>query len=401
MRRFKRKITSNLGDLFIDLNEEGHYSLVVSHAQYSPAVWYKNGYSVFGVLGNKESNYKQIMFLYNHNTKELTTQSWGTYSSGDYHSTANSIILPSGKILAANETNHNNTVSIKISDSANDISTFTQTKIFNTLSPAYPNIVMIESTGRIYIFMREFKEHNSITYSDDSGVTWSTHIRVSSLDSGKWAYPRNVYSKTKAIYLVVRRDDDGSGTALYSNVYGYSVDGTTFTNLAGTFSRDVSVSQISIAEMDANYLIGDYGFVSSTCADTDDIFYMFNKDKEVVKVTNGVPSLINTISSAEIPTISGNRTQFIKRSAGVYTIFANGVDNLGASVLIRIDTTDSFITYSVNKFRNFDISNPIVSHNYNDTLKSLLVARKKGVYGSGPVIDPDNSYSDIHIIRDI
>ena len=232
-------------------------------------------------------------------------------------------------------------------------------------------------------------------------VTWCKLTRVSSLVPLKWAYHRNVYSKTKAIYLVNRRDDDETSTPVWSNVYGYSVDGTTFTNLTNTFSKDISISQISIAEMDANYLIGDHGFISSTCTITDDIFYMFNKDLEVVKVTNGISSIITTISDIDIPILKGSRTHFIKRSDGVFTIFINGEKSNGSKIMARIDTPDSFGTYSVNVFRNFEISNPVTAHNYNDTLRSVLVARKLGVYGSGDVINPDNSWSDIHLIKDI
>lgn len=384
---------------YVTNNKKTHYSLGLPQAQYNPAMYNRDGVTVFATLGNRESNQEQFMYMYDHNGNTLAEPvSWGTYPTGNYHSIATTLILPDGRILTAASQIHNEFVSIKRSTSAYDLNTFTELVVLDFgLRPAYFTMTLIGTD--IHATFRDQFEREYITKSTDSGLTWSTPVKILELGTDRWAYPRNIFSETEILLVINVRL--GSGGA-YSNTYFLrSSDGVTFTNVDGTFSKDISVSHFTEAELIANCEIGtDIGRVSGGIqADNGTLWvhnYEYSTNETYLWHSDGSGDFAQkTLTFADYTNMNVSRLAIMNTSGDNYTMFIGGTRDTDVYLLLKVTTTDAFDTFTVEEFLNPRSYNPVIAHNYPQTKQTPLVLLEQTSYDWGPIEQPFNSYSNL------
>lgn len=396
--------------LFIDTSEKGHFTLLLGQPQANNSMYYQNSSTYFSIMGNKENNWEQFMHKYNADTGNLDTMiSWGQNVNGDYHSQAYVDIDDNNMVVTYHEAIHNDTVVIKrglvaesITDGYETIQTFTNAG--TGLELAYPN-PQKDATYR-YLFFRDFSSGSAMTYSSDGGDTWATPIVTSVLsNTDKWAYPRVPAQATVPVFFVNVRDQDIGDGSDYTSLYAYKPDGTTLSNLDGTFSKDVSVTNITNAEMASDCYIGDPGYVNGIVEDTPSKYYLLAEKTNIYTITDGVLSSAITISDPLVAEWKGDKISIVKTGADSFSFisYVKGSDSADFSVVVK--TSDGFSNYTVEKIIAEKANNPMLAQNYNasEESKQIILARKSGVYTSGPLVEPVDSYSDAVIFasRDI
>lgn len=382
----------------ISTNMEGHYSLLFGQAQYNPTVYNQNNYSVFGTMDNKENNYETTMYLYNHLTKSYVSASWGSYPLNDYHSTPNTIFLPDGRILSFIDSNHNDVIDVKRSIDAYDILSHETTTTITGGNPAYATPVLIGS--RIYVFARGEFNRNFVCWSDNYGDTFSTPIQVVELTgTNDWAYPRYIFSETKFKICVNQRNFPSNN---YTNLYYLeTLDGETWTNQDGSYSKNISIDgKVTGAQMDANFLLANSGFVSAIVEKNDnEIIYLSQRS---IWISNAGVLTEKPLTSPNYFLLGfGAKSSFLKvNETTYYLVTLARKEDGGLNTPILIFTQNTFDTIKI-----FDISDKTntetycAAGNFAQTQKTIITALDKKIYDSGPPEDPDNSYSDFILIE--
>jgi len=386
---------------YVTNDKKTHYSLGLPQAQYNPCMYNRNGVTVFATMGNRESEQEQFMYMYHHNGNILDeVVSWGTYPDGNFHSPATVLILPDGRILTAASDIHNEFVSIKRSTSAYDLNTFTELVVLDFgLRPAYFTMTLIGTV--IHATFRDQFERQYITKSTNYGETWSTPVKILELPTENWAYPRSVFSETEIILIVNVRDFSQSGEVYTNGFLVRSSDGVTFTNVDGTFSKDITVSHFTEAELVANCEIGtDIGRVSGGIQADDGTIWIHNfeysTDKTFFWHSDGSGDFVQkTLTFDDYTNMNVSRLSMINTSGDNYTIFIGGTRDTDVYILLEVKTTDAFETFTVSEFKNPRSYNPVIAHNYPQTKQTPLVLLEQTYYDYGSMQEPFNSYSNL------
>jgi hypothetical protein len=212
-------------------------------------------------------NNSNMVFSFDHSTK-IISDSYDTLTTtalaNDLHSHGSLFVTSSGTIIVATVSRqilNGNDQGIAISRaSINDITTWTpiaQEEIDDDCQ--YCQISQIDS--RIFIYYRQGGHQLKIMYSDDDGATWSTPYSFFDFtgtgfgDQG--AYPYGVHNNGgDKIYIIINRRNWDEGVKFPERYYLETSDGVTFTNKAGTWSKDVVTNgYITKAEIEANAMI--------------------------------------------------------------------------------------------------------------------------------------------------
>ncbi|MGV6830304.1 MAG: LamG domain-containing protein [bacterium] len=383
---------------FVDTGRAAHYSLLFPEAQYNPAMYSKNLYTVFCTLGTTESNNRQTCYLYNHRDNTYQSNVLGAFSSGDFHANGISIILPSGKILIATNSEHNVSIEIKKSDSAYDISSFTTVQNLTDGSPAYFNMALIGN--RVYAIYRGEGSTTPmtaicITYSDDEGETWVSPYKVMEYENGDArVYPRIVYSPDKLRFFV--NQSNQPVTEYQGLFYFESEDGVEFKNIDGSVTRNViTEGEADQLEVDTNFTIGNYiGFVNGICY-SDGKFYLLQKN--TLWIYDGSWSN-KVLQYKDISNInSSGRSNFLDKGNGVFEVYLMGEIN-GLEVLLKLETENSFQDYTIIQYDDEqDYRVALTPFNYVDQKNTLIAVSKSQEYGSGVITEPIESYADFYL----
>jgi hypothetical protein len=372
---------------------------------------YQKGFTVFSTLGNQENANSNYIYLYNHKRNKLT-QAYqnGTNPNGDYHSAANCYFLPDGRIITTNETQHNDQISIKRSLKPYDITNFEEIALI-TDDIAYPYMHIIGDV--LYIIGRTFPLiENGILKSSDYGETWSPITTI--LNTGNfpdyWAYNRPVFSKNKIMFFMNRRNQVGAGN--FDRIYFLqSDDGINFYNIDNTFSKNVSVSEISSTELE-NYFVTDASpnanFITDTASinnkpycitqtptsdDTLDFIYHNGNSWQTKTISISGVSLKDVNSLA---LCANSETDFILYACN-YNVFSES-PNL-ESRIVKIITDDAFDTNSFNYLSETGNDYSIVgAYNYSEFKKTAIMCLTLKERGTGSDVSPINGYSDFKII---
>lgn len=380
----------------------------------SGSAYYRGGFTALSMMGNIESDHKQWMYLYNHKTNELTIgYDWGSYPFGDYHSSAYVTILRDGRILTISETEHNDSLVVKRSLKPYDITSFeTLVNIIDDI--AYPNTFLI--ADRLYMVGRSFPLiENAVSYSDDFGETWTPFkpILNTGAYSNYWAYIKQIWNPNKLQYYMVRRDM--ITTNLFDRIYFLqSEDGVNWSNVDGSYSRDIDVLKLSAADLENHYKVRNItpanGFVHAACQFNNVPFYCMQSP-----VTDGAMDFgyfDGSIWQTREITISGKFLRPANRMALLptgensfifycceYETFASPIPNT-QSPIIKITTSDNFQNFTHEEITTgLDLDyNVVASNNYQEFNKSAVFCLTPKVYGSGPDVDPLNSYANFKIV---
>ncbi len=390
-------------------NEQTNYFLSFLAAQYNPLAYYKNGFTVFARTGTIENDYKVFLYLLNHSTNKVSVAHyWGDYPANDYHSGSECLFLGNGKILTASEYTHRTSFVMKRSLNAYNISSYETFDVQVVGNIAYPNMVLIGS--RIYMIFRTNTPTNSVMYSDDDGETWSQHYNIFTfeLSSTHWAYPRVIYSDDKLMYFVNRRNTTVGD--YYDKVfYLESTDGDTWSNKAGTFSKNIkTVSQITYQEMETNFLVKDAPeelyIIGATCSWNNNPFYVAQYANrgatEFCYYDSGW--LFKTISIEDyVPFHTGMKLLPTAEDCFILYVTAYYMpvpsDNLA---VFKIITDDAFDTYSVEILQDDSEYNwnMVAAHNFEDVQKTGIFTSVLKRRGGGSDAEPTDAYSDFKLI---
>lgn len=395
----------------ITTNGSIHHYLGVSPSQDSPAAYYQNGYTVFGMMGNVESLHSSYIYLFNHRTNELTqSYNWGTYPSGDYHSHPLPIFLPDGRILVNAESDHNTEFVVKRSLNPYDITEFETVATITDGDPAYNNMIL--SGDRVWMIFRNNLIDNAIRYSDDYGETWTTLNTILNLGSyaDYWAYPKVVYHPDKLMFFCNRLDQ--TGASIYDKIfYLESIDGVNWSNKQGTKTINISGGEISAANLENYYLVADSApnssFITATCSWGDEPFFITQSPTsedtlEFHYYSSGWQS--KTITVTGVPLKDVNRLELLPTATDEFTLYAVNYDTFAASPnlqsrIVKITTTDAFDTNSHEFLTDVDNDYSLIAaHNFRDSQKTAVVCLALDVRGSGSDVEPTGGNSNFRIV---
>ena len=221
---------------------------------------------------------RAMIWAYNHLTNTESAnydlRSVGEVSGDtDNHPAPSVIVADDGHILVAQEFpriglgNHNDAITIKRSDNAEDETSWVNAKaetagywtFIGTWQPdnsarlAYP-IFHKDNNGYIYVICRRYDgdgRYNRIYKSTDHGVSWDSGHDIVDGGAGIWMYPIAVLSGTSdtlrfAIYKQIR-------PSTYDKVFYLESDdgGITWRDISSSFSKDtVASGAITLAELE-------------------------------------------------------------------------------------------------------------------------------------------------------
>ncbi len=206
---------------------------------------------------------RQSMLMYVDHAGGFATPSYplGYVSPGtfDTHPAPACIITPDNEILVIHEDMHASPIYCKKTTGKNPAATTHASTI--TGEHAYPAICKVGSN--LFVITRGGTQaggagmmEDYITKSTDNGATWGTSNKILDLDNGTGtdrAYFLQVYHPTKLCYFIKLRED--SVGLFTTNFYIESTDGETFSNVGGTFSKDITSAALTRAELEANCLV--------------------------------------------------------------------------------------------------------------------------------------------------
>ena len=394
----------NENTIIINTKQRGHSVLLLGQAQYNPQSYNAGGYTVITYMGNLENNHNSYFIIYDHANGLLSdTFELVNPVTADYHAASNMVILPGGKLLVYTETEHN--VKSIIRRSVNTVSSMNITNFVETYSllgvSTYFTMQLIGT--RVYGFYRgQGGHHNYIRYSDDNGNTWNPSVKVSEVDIGSFsAYPRQLFSTTRLAYCINTWEDPGVSPDYDEGYYYFSLDGITFSNVDGTFTKNVVTSGfITHAELLANCLIDTPMFIDSGCLNTNNIPFIHSGEK--IYYWNGSAWVFITLASVNYINFRGSgRSVIINRGLDTFDLylFADRVTDSGTEFL-KVSTTDAFATYTFITVSRKTLANPVLAHNYENTGQGLMIMRKTQVLGTGPLVDPIGGYANLEILLD-
>jgi hypothetical protein len=201
----------------------------------------------------------------------------------DNHLFAFPVVNSSGYIYIYHETGktgiawdansqHNSNIIQKVSDSPEDISSFTRVGSVANTDASYPKYWKLTNGNYYGIYRNTSQQSVCIHYSDNEMSSWKNMsgsanlvTQVCQLTNGDpFAYNMHVPGKASQGINIVLMDYDAAASHSIDNLYFlHSDDGITWENVnswhntgAGEFSKNiVSVSQITQAELDANFRI--------------------------------------------------------------------------------------------------------------------------------------------------
>lgn len=394
-------------------SENIHLYSGLSGAQNSPVAYYKNNYTLFGMMGNIETNHKTYMYLYNHRTDKVTiAYDWGSYTFGDYHSHPNVLWLNDGRALVVIESNHNTEFVVKRSLNPYDITSY-ETIATITDDVAYNNLTLVGD--RIYITCRSYPLiENGVRYSDDNGETWSTLKPI--LNTGSysdyWAYPKTVFSKTKLMHFVSLYDTVVDNK--YSDVYYLeSVDGVNYSNKAGTYTRNIDSLKLSKADLDNYYLVRTisphFNSVHATCSYNNEPFYALESPTTDGAIDfgywNGSAWATKEITVSGIKLRDANRMELLSTGADAFTLYCCEYatftsPEVTTARIVKITTTDAFDTWSEEYITDGTVFDYSVGapYNFSEFNKGAVICLTPKVYGSGADTDPLLSYANFKIV---
>lgn len=393
-----------------EINTDDSLNLYLSPA----GMYYKNNFTLFSMMGNIESDYKQYMYLYNHKINKVTiAYDWGSFPIGDYHSSAFTLILKDGRILTANETQHNQSFVIKRSLKPYDITSFETLANING-DIAYPFLSVVGD--RIYIVCRSFPLiENAVFYSDDWGETWSEPKPI--LNTGTyanyWAYIRMIYNPKRLQYFMIRRDNVGTG--LFDKIYFLqSIDGVNWFNIDNSYNRNIDVLKLSASDLEDYYKVKDISPAGTPPKAVSQVnnspFYL--KTSSITDGSlefgyfNGSTWQSKEITIVDLPLRDANRMALFAESETKFTVYCTSYEAFAVptidtlSPIVKITTTNAFDTYThelMTDGTSFDY-NVGVASNVNEFNKSAVICTTPKVYGSGSDVEPLNSYSVFKII---
>lgn len=396
----------------ISTDEDAHLYIGIIGMQLSPASYYRGGYSVFSLMGNIENNHATYLYLFNHRTNQITMRyNWGNYPSGDYHSWLNPVILPDGRILGTVESDHNTQFIVKRSVRPYDITEYEDIATIND-DVAYNNLILLGD--RLWIICRSFPLiENGVRYSDDYGETWSslTTILNTGTYANYWAYPKSVYSTTKLMFFMSLSDhvlNDG-----FSDVYYFeSEDGINWSNKAGTYTRDVSVLELSKSDIDTYYKVRTisphFNQVGATCSWNNEPFYAIESPTTDGAIDfgyfNGSAWASKEITVSGVKLRDANRMELLATGEDSFILYCceyatfSGVST--SSRIVKITTDDAFDSWSHEFLTDGSVCDYSVMANWNftDVQKTPIFCLTPKVYGSGADTDPANSYANFKLV---
>jgi hypothetical protein len=208
-------------------------------------------------------NRRSRLLCIQHLAKTVTPSGYANYlvpGVTETHSAPAVTITPSGEVLLVHEEEHNSPIYVERTVNKNIGSMDTLYTIPKYLS--YPNLQVLG--GNVFLQVRgstindaTIFENAKLYKSTDNGSTWDNGVTICNTNISVGYFERpyclSVYSKTKLVFMFTMRND--SANSFSHNYYVESLDGVTFTNKSGSFSKNVvSSGYITRAELDANYL---------------------------------------------------------------------------------------------------------------------------------------------------
>jgi hypothetical protein len=201
----------------------------------------------------------------------------------DVHLMAFPVVNSSGYIYVYHETGktgvawdsnsqHNSNIIQKVSDNPEDISSFTRVGSVANTDASYPKYWKLTNGNYYGIYRNNSQRSVCIHYSDNEMSSWKSMsgsannvTQVCQISNGDpYAYNMHVPGKASQGINIVVMDYDAAASHSIDNLYFlHSDDGITWENInswqntgSGEFSKNVvSVSQITQAELDANFKI--------------------------------------------------------------------------------------------------------------------------------------------------
>ncbi|MBU2539600.1 hypothetical protein KJ786_00340 [Patescibacteria group bacterium] len=255
-------------------NLRGDPNQAITGDNFSPQLWYYNGKTYFlwmqRIYSSGQYGIDNFVAYYDHETEIFSPSvSVGAFypDARDVHGHGNIMVTSDGYILVAHEklngpSNHQSPFLIKRSVNPEDISSFEQVaSVGSELS--YPHFYRIGD--RIFLTGRNLVSKLDLSYTDNSGTSWSTPVTIVDFGSGSyWAYTGFVQQAVNdkiriVINMADKTQESVSGT--YKIIYYLeSVDGNIFTNIDGSYSHNVSVNgALTKVILDANYVLRDSG----------------------------------------------------------------------------------------------------------------------------------------------
>lgn len=234
---------------------DGHAQLIYGQHQYnSRSIILKtpdNRLMTLFAYNTNDSPSKQKMIVYDHTrAKASIVYDWGEQGEADIHLTANINALSDGTIITSVENTHNGSIRVRKSNNPYDLTSHTDISLFG--NGAYPNFEVLNDDTIImvvrssFISLRVYKSTNG----GDSFTLIGTLLNDTGGD-GYWKYPKLIPRDSNNKFQLIVNERNVVGDHRY-NHFVESSDGITWTNKAGTFSRDISVSPITTTEARSN-----------------------------------------------------------------------------------------------------------------------------------------------------
>lgn len=248
-------------------NDEGYYltqsrgepDTAFPNYQNFPVFWNVKDktFLTWSQRGNNPYNNESMIAVYDHYTKKISNSvALGEINpvNNDPHLTAALIVLNDNKIMIVEENPHNGTIYVKKSTNSYDINSISNFSNYAG-NYAYPQIYQFTNND-IYILTRRTIPIGAISKSTDLGATWS-HWDILNVTAGNWAYPNCFYDSDRLHYILNYRYTSASTPAWFPYVfYITSTDGITWTNLDGSFSKNVvSEGVITEAELKSDCVV--------------------------------------------------------------------------------------------------------------------------------------------------
>lgn len=347
---------------------------------------------------NKRSRLLAVMHL----AKTVTPSGYANYTTpgiNDGHDAPGICITPSGEVLLVHEESHNAVMYVErtVNKSVGSLTSLSTIPGLHS----YPNLDVLGSN--IFLFVRGSDSWSNGTFEDsvlykstDNGATWNgTKVLNTDTNAGYWERPYilSIYGTSKLRYMICMLDDSAvKFTKIY---YIESSDGITFSNISGSFSKNISSSGfITKAELESNCLALENAgtdVLSKAAVRTSSgmIVSINNYDTGAYKVlystggawstkTLSIPNYVATGQS------SGYRVDFfvLYSYSDTHFVFWRVEARGGFDVVVQYETTDFFTTVDAGTIvsaTNLKHEQLQGTHNLNSN-KIVIAANQVGTY---------------------
>ena len=347
---------------------------------------------------NRTSRLLCIMHL----AKTVTPSVYANYlipGITETHSHPSVCVAPNGDIILAHEEAHNSPIYIEK----------TAGKSLGSLSPvytitgyhSYPTLSVLGSN--IFLWVRGANVDGNGVFEDavlykstDNGSTWSElKVLNTNSDAAFWERPYCIliHHPSKLCYMICRRDDNtGKFISLY---YLESTDGIAFSNVGGSFTKNVSSAGfITRAELDTNFLAFNNGGSDILCkapviTATGMIVGIVNYGTTEYKVLYYSGGTWQT-KALDIPTFiaAGHTNDYRADFFGIYSysdtrfIFWRVETRSTYKVVVQYETTDFFTTLDAGTIvsaTNLNHEQLEITNNIYGASKVVITANQLGV----------------------